>query len=108
DHRIPRAARVSCFPLAEKDGIIWIWMGDAAKADTTTVPDLDEFLGSGSMPKISGELVVSSHYECILDNLLDLSHAPFLHPTTLASPDSIHQLRVEMRQEGNTVWANHY
>lgn len=108
DGKIPKAAKVRSYPTLERDGIVWIWMGDPSKADTSTAPDFAEFLGNGKRTIISGEYVASAHYECVLDNLLDLSHAPFLHKSTLASEDSLNTLRVEMKQEGNTVWAFHY
>ena len=108
DHKIPKAARVRSYPAVERDGIVWLWMGDLEAADHAKVPNFSEFLGSGTMPLISGEYIASGHFECVLDNLLDLSHAPYLHPTTLADPDSVKSLRVEMKQEGNTVWAYHY
>ncbi len=94
--------------LVERDGIVWAWMGASDLADSATAPDLADFFGNGEMTLIGGDFVVNAHYECVLDNLLDLSHAPFLHPTTLADPKSIETLRFEMKQEGDTVWAYHY
>src|SRR5262245_59540649 len=31
---IPAAARVRSFPVAERDDLVWIWMGEPEKADT--------------------------------------------------------------------------
>jgi phenylpropionate dioxygenase-like ring-hydroxylating dioxygenase large terminal subunit len=31
------AARVRSFPLVERDGVLWIWMGDAASADVSLI-----------------------------------------------------------------------
>lgn len=108
DHKIPQAAKVRRFALEERDGMVWIWAGDAAQADMSKLLDLGEFFGHGSMAPVSGDYILKSHYEVVLDNLLDLSHAPFLHPTTLADPESIKTLRVEMKQDGDAVWAYHY
>ena len=36
---IPPGARVRAFPLVERHGWVWIWMGDAAAADPSLVPD---------------------------------------------------------------------
>ncbi|MDO8731896.1 MAG: Rieske 2Fe-2S domain-containing protein [Actinomycetota bacterium] len=37
--RIPKGVAVRPFPLVEKDSWIWIWMGDAEKADESKLPD---------------------------------------------------------------------
>lgn len=108
NHRIPKNALVKSYPVEERDGIVWVWTGAAERISDTPAPDLGEFFGNGAMTLISGEFVVNAHYEVVLDNLLDLSHAPFLHPTSLADPDSIDTLRVEVKQKDTTVWAYHH
>lgn len=108
DGKIPQAAKVRHYPIVERDGIVWIWPGDPQQADESKVIDLSAFFGHGKQPMISGSYKLNAHFEIVLDNLLDLSHAPFLHPTTLADPGGIAHLRFEMKQEGNTVWAYHY
>lgn len=108
DHKIPSAAKARSYPLVERDGILWVWPGDVSLADTSSIPDLSAFFGHGKLPVISGSYTVEAHFEIVLDNLLDLSHAPYLHPTTLADPESINNLRFEMKQERDSVWAFHY
>lgn len=108
DHKIPGAAKVRSYPVLERDGIVWAWTGDPALADPANVLDLTAFFEHGRMPVVAGDFVVNAHFELVIDNLMDLSHAPFLHPTTLADPDSVKTLRVEMKHEGDAVWAYHY
>lgn len=108
DHKIPQAAKVRAYPVVERDGVVWAWTGDPSLADPAKIIDLTTFFGNGEMTVIEGDYVLHGHYELVLDNLLDLSHAPYLHPTTLADPGSTAKLRFEMKQEGNTVWAFHY
>lgn len=108
DHKIPQAAKVKRYAVQERDGLVWIWAGDADKADLSKLLDLSEFFGHGSMALVTGEYVLNAHYEAVLDNLLDLTHAPFLHPTTLADPASLKTMRVEMQQEGDAVWSRHF
>src|SRR5215813_7199899 len=38
---IPRAARVRSFPLVERHGFLWIWMGEPAKASPESIPGYD-------------------------------------------------------------------
>lgn len=79
-------ARVRSYPVVERDRFIWIWMGDAAKADESLIPDFHELnhLDQYTMTK-EGKLEQALSYELVIDNLMDLSHGQFLHPTTLGN-----------------------
>lgn len=37
--QIPPDARVRSYPAMEKDQMVWVWMGDPAKADMTKIAD---------------------------------------------------------------------
>ncbi len=82
DGHIPTGTRVASYPVVEKNGAIWIWMGNAEEADPTTITDTDWFV-SGSYASVHGYLRVSANYQLVIDNLLDLTHAPYLHPDTV-------------------------
>ena len=80
---IPKSARVRSYPLVEKYHCLWIWMGDPALADAAPIPDF------GVMSHLDwswrGErLEVEGHYLLVIENLMDLTHLPALHLTTLA------------------------
>jgi phenylpropionate dioxygenase-like ring-hydroxylating dioxygenase large terminal subunit len=78
-HGAKGALSVPSFPTVEQDGLVWIWMGEAALADPAAVPkfprqDPDRYhIGYGYLQG-------SAHYELMSDNILDLSHIEFLHP----------------------------
>lgn len=79
---IPAGTRVASYPVVEKNGAIWIWMGDAADADPATLSDTDWFI-SPSYASVHGYLRIQANYQLVIDNLLDLTHAPYLHPETV-------------------------
>ena len=84
--RLPPSARVRSYPVVEKHGWIWIWMGDPALATPATAPSYDKY----DDPKWAsyGALIpVKANYFLVVDNLLDLSHLPFLHAATIGSPE---------------------
>jgi vanillate O-demethylase monooxygenase subunit len=87
DGRIPEAARVRSFPLLERHGAIWIWMGEPAQADgaAAALPDFS-FVDPEHNEVSTGYLLTRAHYQLSADNLLDLSHFQYLHPDTLGSP----------------------
>lgn len=80
--QIPSGAKVRTYPVVEKDRWIWVWMGDAALADATLIPDAlnhddpDFMIGTGQMD-------YEANYRLIHDNLLDLTHLSFVHEKTL-------------------------
>ncbi|MDB5682808.1 MAG: putative iron-sulfur protein [Sphingomonas bacterium] len=76
---LPRAAKVASYPLLDRYGMLWIWMGDEP-ADPAKLPDDFAFFDDPGFKAVSGYLMVEANYQLIVDNLLDLTHAPYLHP----------------------------
>ena len=102
DGVIPRAARVDAYPVVERHGLVWIWMGDPAAADPQRIPEAFAPVGdTARWTTVGGMLHVAANYQLITDNLLDLSHVQFLHPGLLVAGAA--RIRHEMRQEGERV-----
>src|SRR4029078_145669 len=80
---VPAGARVRSYPVHEKNQLVWIWMGDAAKADIAKIPDMP-WLSSPKWEATPGRLYVKTNYQFILDNLLDLTHVAHVHKKTIA------------------------
>jgi len=81
--RIPGAARVAAYRVEERQGVIWLWPGDPALADPAIIPDL-LLVDRGERAPVSGHLTMPVDYRLVLDNLMDLSHAAYLHAGTLS------------------------
>jgi len=81
--RIPGAARVAAYPVEERQGVVWLWPGDPALADPSIIPDL-LLVDRGERTPVSGHLTMPVDYRLVLDNLMDLSHAAYLHAGTLS------------------------
>lgn len=107
DGSIPKAAKVRAFPLIERHGALWIWMGDAAQADPAKLPDFSDVDERDGWSRIEGYLLVRANYELMIDNLLDLSHVPFLHPFLGggAPPPPEFRPDIRMEQKGDAVIA---
>ncbi len=75
-----RAANIQSWPVMERYGIIWFWPGDPEKADPDALPTVDFLEKPDEYRVVRGMLHVRGHYELVVDNLLDLSHAAFIHP----------------------------
>jgi vanillate O-demethylase monooxygenase subunit len=103
DHKIPPAARVRAYPVVEKHSIVWIWMGDAAAADPATIPDYGVLDGVDEIYVSKRDhMMIDADYRLITDNLIDLSHVPFLHGGLLGDEKSVVS-DVTVTHEGTTV-----
>ena len=76
--------RLQVYPLVERHALLWIWMGEADKADPASIPDFG-WLSEPRWEAVRGATLAEGHYELYSDNILDLSHANFLHPALVAS-----------------------
>jgi vanillate O-demethylase monooxygenase subunit len=85
--RVPASIGVRSYALAERHGFIWIWMGEAAKADPSRIPDFKENVASGWWPT-RVLLPIRGHYQLVVENLLDLSHVAFVHGETIGTDDT--------------------
>jgi phenylpropionate dioxygenase-like ring-hydroxylating dioxygenase large terminal subunit len=102
--RIPSNANLKTFPIVERQGAVWIWMGDVSLADPSAIIDLN-FVGLEEYPAVTGYYRPKVEYRLVIDNLLDLNHAPYLHAGTL-SP--IGATRETTAAKGANTAASHY
>ena len=106
DGRIPAAARVKSYPVVERDTIIWLWIGDAARQDPSRIKDYsilnqhDRFTYT-----FGGTLTMNTRYDLIIDNLMDLSHAAYLHLKTLGT-EAVVRGHTKVYTDGTTVHSN--
>jgi phenylpropionate dioxygenase-like ring-hydroxylating dioxygenase large terminal subunit len=103
---ISPAMKVAAFPVIEQHGAIFVWTGEADMADPALLPDFSCYSAPG-FETIRGVMDVAANYELITDNLLDLTHADFLHEGTLSS-EAITISKLETIEQGSTVWANRW
>ena len=79
--KVPDKLRVRGYPAVEKWGWVFVWMGDPEAAEESLIPDYHYLDDPGWAGK--GETMqVKASYNLLRDNLLDLTHAKFLHRTT--------------------------
>ena len=101
---VPPRAAVRSYPLVERHRLLWIWMGDAARADPSLIAEFD-FLDDPAFQNVKGYTLAEGHYELLTDNIMDLGHIEFLHPGLLGS-DAVRKAHTETLQHGRTVHSN--
>jgi vanillate O-demethylase monooxygenase subunit len=103
---ISPAMKVDAYAVVERYGAVWVWTGAAEAADPALIPDFSCYVAPG-FKTIRGMMDVAANYELVTDNLLDLTHADFLHEGTLSS-EAITISKLETIEQGSTVWANRW
>ncbi|WP_448628412.1 Rieske 2Fe-2S domain-containing protein [Geodermatophilus sp. URMC 64] len=96
----PRAS-VHRFPLVERDGIVWIWPGDADRADPADIPDVS-WLSDENWTHVHGVVPLRSRQILLVENLLDLTHETFLHPGSIGNA-AVAATPIDVTSEGNRV-----
>src|ERR1017187_10351784 len=81
---IPIGFRARTFPVVEKSALVYIWMGDPAKADTSLIPEFLENVDA-EWATTHDHLLIDANWQLIIDNLLDLGHLTFVHKTRRSS-----------------------
>ncbi len=77
--------KVKSYPVIEAYRSIWIWMGDPEAADRDLLQDLGFLETAPDTAFSKGYLHGQANYQLYVDNILDLTHADFLHADTLGS-----------------------
>jgi vanillate O-demethylase monooxygenase subunit len=93
---IPPQARVKSFPVVERQEFVWIWMGDPAKADERLIVDYPWNDDRKHWPHKHGLSRIKCNYMLLMDNLMDLTHIPFIHRKTVGGGVVMEQVNAKM------------
>ena len=94
--RIPEDACVRSYPIVEKDQLVWVWMGDAAKADPSLIVDFPYHNDKATWPNKHDIYPIKGNYMLMVDNLMDLTHLGYLHAKTVGGNPGAH-VEAEMK-----------
>jgi phenylpropionate dioxygenase-like ring-hydroxylating dioxygenase large terminal subunit len=67
------------YPLIDRYGMGWVWYGDPANASPELMPHVPILPEEGLPRRFQSNLQYDCAYELLVENLLDLTHADFLH-----------------------------
>jgi phenylpropionate dioxygenase-like ring-hydroxylating dioxygenase large terminal subunit len=102
---IPPHARVQTCATAARHGAVWFWPGDPDRADPALIPDFSAL--DRDQVCLREKTRFAANYEVITDNLLDLSHAEFIHVDSFRTQGKLFsgEHRVVESQDG-AIWSN--
>lgn len=83
--RIPAGAKVRSYPLRERYGLLWIWMGPAELAAQHPLIEIEHHDHPDWHLTTGDRLLCNCHYLWLVDNLLDPSHVAWVHRNSFAA-----------------------
>lgn len=98
---VHKGTHLRVYPVAEKHRFVWVWIGDAALADESKIPDLPwcsdpDWIFDGSTYH------VKCNYVLLVDNLMDLSHETFVHPSSIGQHEIV-EAPIKSESDDQTV-----
>ena len=92
---------IRTFPVVERHGFIWVWPGDAERADPSTIQPL-HWAGHPEWAYGGGLYHIGCDYRLMIDNLMDLTHETYVHATSIGQKE-IDEVPCTTRVEGDEV-----
>lgn len=99
--RIPHWCQVRSYPVQDRNGWLFIWMGDPSISSAEPLPDFHSELDDPNWGAATGQLLVGCAYRLILDNLLDLSHLAYVHSSSTGNDDVANAASVEVTSDND-------
>jgi phenylpropionate dioxygenase-like ring-hydroxylating dioxygenase large terminal subunit len=70
--------KLRSYPVRVRYGLIWIFFGDASRAESTRMPEIPELEGERPWECVPVDFTWQAHHSMIIDNVSDFTHE-FLH-----------------------------
>ncbi|MBP6901114.1 MAG: aromatic ring-hydroxylating dioxygenase subunit alpha [Burkholderiaceae bacterium] len=84
--RVRGFAPVRKFPAVERHGFVWVWPGEADKADEALIPPC-HWAHDPEWAYGGGLYHIACDYRLMVDNLMDLTHETYVHATSIGQPE---------------------
>ncbi len=97
---------IRAFPVVERYGFIWLWPGDAGKADPALIHHLD-WAENPDWAYGGGLYHIKCDYRLMIDNLMDLTHETYVHANSIGQRE-IDEAAPNTRLDGESVVTSRY
>jgi len=84
--RVSGFPAIRSFPAVERYGFVWVWPGDAAKADPAAIPHMDWY-DNPQWAYGGGLYHIACDYRLMIDNLMDLTHETYVHASSIGQKE---------------------
>ena len=80
DGPVPKRVRVDSYPVTERFGWVWVFIGDVPEAERPPLPVVPEY-DDPNRRAVRGTFLWSANYGRVVENGVDFAHAAFVHPS---------------------------
>lgn len=101
DFKVPKRMRIDSYPVEERYGMIWVFLGDLPENERFPIPDVPEY----DDPKwrlLTSEFTWKADAARVVENGIDIAHASFVHPI-FGRPETA-QVNNILRVESGDWW----
>jgi vanillate monooxygenase len=84
--RVQAFPAIRNFPVEERYGFIWVWPGDAAKANAALIP-VQDWHNNPAWAYGGGLFHINCDYRLMIDNLMDLTHETYVHAGSIGQKE---------------------
>lgn len=98
---VPKALCAERLVAVERHRFVWLWVGDAAKADPALIPDFWPCSTPG-WTFDGGYYPIACDYRLVIDNLMDLTHETYVHQGSIGQQE-INETPLETEVRGEEV-----
>jgi len=77
--RVPFGAHVAAYPVEERNGLVWVWLGEPGRARLHRVPELP-WLTDDGWAGVGGSEEVGAGFLLLHENFADVTQIPFVAP----------------------------
>jgi vanillate monooxygenase len=99
--RVQAFPAIRSYPVEERYGFVWVWPGEAAKADAALIPH-QEWHNNPAWAYGGGLYHINCDYRLMIDNLMDLTHETYVHAGSIGQKE-IDDTPCKTTVEGQTV-----
>jgi phenylpropionate dioxygenase-like ring-hydroxylating dioxygenase large terminal subunit len=103
DFKIPPRFKIDSYPVEERYGMVWVFMGDLPEDERYPIPPLPEY-GDAGWREVSCEYTWKAEAARVVENGIDIAHASFVHPE-FGYGDNANENYIE-RLEKHDSWAS--
>jgi phenylpropionate dioxygenase-like ring-hydroxylating dioxygenase large terminal subunit len=98
---ITAALAVQRFGCVERHTALWLWLG-SSEPDPALIPDYGFIDATPPEARVKGTIHSRADYRLMIDNIMDLTHADYLHATSLGGGINT-RARAEVAQQDDEV-----
>lgn len=102
--QVPAKARIGTYPVREQDGLVWLWFARQPGGSPSTEPPSYPVHTDPRYEYRGSVFHYDAPWQMIHDNLLDLTHAGYVHSKTIGGNPRLHsEAPTQVTEDGETV-----